>query len=247
MNIRKLIAITLYALSYGIPSTLAVGGNFIVSEIMHRKGIKFAIIQPIEGLSPGSTLQSFRALASYTEKSIPTGKMKIIQVNPTYALAEIYEDGSEFSKKILENHAYVMAGDQLELEKITIERDLILTEDVKLEYAQLFEDPNALPSTFELSEKGKELLRESVKTYLAAKISKIAILGFTDQAGNESVSRVESMQRAMTVRQFLIDDVRLDKSRIVSFGMGEEEIMDSANNPNSKQKNRRIEIRALNE
>ncbi len=235
----------LLTIIFFIMSDLVFADDYSVAEIINREAKKFAIIVPSTGLSAGSNLESYRELHSYKEKSIPTGKMKIIQVFAGYALAEIFEDGSEFSRTIFSNHSYVMAGDQVEPEKISIARDLILTEDVKLTYTSLFEDPNPLPSTFELSEKGKESLKESLKSYIAAKISKIAILGFTSRTGSADVNRVESMQRAMTVRQFLIDEVNIDKDRIVHFGMGEEELAIDSNHPSAKQKNRRIEIRAI--
>ena len=70
--------------------------------------------------------------------------------------------------------------------------------------------------SFELSHDGIARLREAARTYASARIGLLMVEGYTDAAGPTGANQVESYQRALTVRQFLIDDMGFDPDRVLA-------------------------------
>jgi len=77
----------------------------------------------------------------------------------------------------------------------------------------------------------------------------VSIIGHTDSKGSESYNLELSKNRAESVKQWLIDQAGIDSKRIETSGKGESEPVapntnpDGSDNPEGRQKNRRVEIR----
>ncbi len=77
----------------------------------------------------------------------------------------------------------------------------------------------------------------------------VSIIGHTDSKGSESYNLELSKKRAESVKQWLIDQAGIDSKRIETSGKGESEPVapntnpDGSDNPEGRQKNRRVEIR----
>jgi len=76
----------------------------------------------------------------------------------------------------------------------------------------------------------------------------VIIIGHTDSKGSESYNLELSKKRAESVKQWLIDQAGIDSKRIETIGRGENEPVapntnpDGSDNPEGRQKNRRVEI-----
>ena len=75
----------------------------------------------------------------------------------------------------------------------------------------------------------------------------LIITGHTDREGPSHVNQVESLQRALTVRQYFINELGFDSSRIVSLGMGEDEIRDPSFVAGQRNTNRRLEFQVVSQ
>jgi outer membrane protein OmpA-like peptidoglycan-associated protein len=81
----------------------------------------------------------------------------------------------------------------------------------------------------------------------------VAIIGHTDSKGAEAYNLELSKKRAEAVKQWLVSQAEIDSSRIETTGKGESEPVvpntnpDGSDNPEGRQKNRRVEIRIRKE
>lgn len=77
----------------------------------------------------------------------------------------------------------------------------------------------------------------------------VTIIGHTDSKGAESYNLELSRKRAEAVKQWLVDREGINQERIETIGKGESEPVapntkaDGSDNPEGRQKNRRVEIR----
>lgn len=71
---------------------------------------------------------------------------------------------------------------------------------------------------------------------------KIKIIGYTDSDGNEAANKTLSEKRAMAVKNYLQTNNKINASRMMTFGMGEENPIASNNSAEGKAKNRRVEF-----
>lgn len=86
---------------------------------------------------------------------------------------------------------------------------------------------------------------DSVVEYMAHKRSaRIEISGHTDNVGKKQHNKDLSERRAAACRQYLIDK-KIDGSRIVAVGFGDERPIASNDTEEGRQKNRRIEATEL--
>ena len=88
-----------------------------------------------------------------------------------------------------------------------------------------------------LAEIGLALRDERLATY------RFAIKGHTDAVGNEQYNMTLSQRRAASVRDYLVATFNIDRGRLESQGLGESQLLDTAN-PNAAA-NRRVEITNL--
>jgi outer membrane protein OmpA-like peptidoglycan-associated protein len=186
-----------------------------------------------DGLLPGTILQTSR-------QGIPTALLKATEVREKYSLAEVTTDGSKDSGLHFPEAPGLMVGDRAEPQELKISQSLRILPHRTLTYDRLFIDPKNFPSTFELSDKGRRLLIEQARILMNAHAPLLLVEGHTDPKGDRQSNQVESYQRAMTVRQVLLDEFGLDPNRVVAIGLGETEPLDEPYLPGRAEEARRI-------
>jgi outer membrane protein OmpA-like peptidoglycan-associated protein len=112
---------------------------------------------------------------------------------------------------------------------------IILLENIYFEKSK----PNVLSVSFDELRKLAEILKKK-------SLLKIRIEGHTDNVGNKNSLLELSKLRAEEIKKFLISE-GVDESRISTMGFGDTKPLTSNLNEAEKQKNRRVEIRLLNE
>ncbi len=204
-----------------------------------------------DGIIEGMTLTSFRppvrkahASPSEAKVEVETGVLKVTEVRDSFILAEIHEQGSFLSKSLYPKFPGVMSGDHVVVKQISIVAHAVALPEVTLPYGQLFADPKAAPSHFELTASGREQLERMIEPFLEKRLSLIMIEGHTDHHGLAEANQIESYQRALTIRQYLIDNLGFDPKRLVAVGYGESELADRSMVDGHVENNRRIVIKA---
>ncbi len=71
---------------------------------------------------------------------------------------------------------------------------------------------------------------------------RLAIVGHTDNVGDDASNRSLSERRAAAVRRYLVDTYDIDGSRLEHRGMGESEPVADNTTPEGRQQNRRVEL-----
>ena len=112
-------------------------------------------------------------------------------------------------------------------------------------YFTLFKNPKADPRTYELSEVGKKALRKEIEDLKTSTSPLIMIKAFTDVTGDYKKNQVESYQRALTIKQFMVDEMSFHPDRVVAIGFGEWEPKYSVHVPGHNRKNRRVQIKPV--
>lgn len=201
-----------------------------------------------KGIVDGTIFAAYRSAMIPGSKKrvwVPTGKLKAIEVAYNYTVAEILAGGSKAAQSFFKKHARVMAGDFLREQPFVIQKNPQITPETVLEYRQLFVDPKKDPVSFELTIEGKELLRDMIKPYLELRVPILMVEGHTDDEGAQDANQVESYQRAMTVRQFLIEEMQLRSERVVAIGFGESQPLNRSKVGDYKETNRRIVFKVV--
>jgi len=176
---------------------------------------------------------------------VETGVLKAVDVQKHRTIAMITGTGSDMSRVFFPKFPGVMAGDTVVVQRLSLTRRPSIMPEITLSYRVLFEDPKATPSSFELNEAGRAKLREEAAVYANARVSLLMVEGYTDGSGPADVNQVESYQRALTVRQFLIDEMGFDEERVVAVGYGESELADQSLAPGSRDRNRRVVLKVV--
>ncbi len=199
------------------------------------------------GIVDGAIIYSYRPRKSPVNPQetvwVKTGKLKAVHVDETFTLASVVSQGDELTKAFFENSPFPMAGDRVSEARFRVVKNPILTPTNTLLYADIFMDPKADPTTFELTEEGKAAIRANVEIYKKLFVPVLMVEGYTDPNGPADANQVESYQRAFTVRQFLIDQLGFAPSRVVAIGYGESQLVDSSNVVGSRENNRRISFK----
>lgn len=196
----------------------------------------------INGLYRGVNLQVYRQLRY---QKIPTGSLKIEEVKDRYAIASVVEEGSDMSQAMFPKFPGVMAGDRIERTDVRLAKRRIITPELSMKYSELFHDPKSTPFSYELTEQGKQMLKDKMQQFLTARIPKIMIEGHTDHNGPSHENQIESYQRALTIRQFLVEELEFDADRLVAVGFGESEPVDQSYAAGYQDHNRRIVIKSV--
>ena len=76
---------------------------------------------------------------------------------------------------------------------------------------------------------------------------KLKISGHTDSAGNENFNLKLSQSRADAIRTYLIEQFKIDESRITAIGYGSSKPIVEETTDESKQFNRRVEFELIKE
>ncbi|MEY4630606.1 MAG: OmpA family [Pseudomonadota bacterium] len=216
----------------------------------HEDGRQVVVAIRGEGvttLSAGDVLVSGRTVLDQTAGRVEfsTGQLKVTHVDGARAIATIEVDGAEASASVLGRFNKVMSGDAIRPLARNIHPRLAITGEVSLNYNELFVDPNSGSLTLELSAAGREALSGALKSLGAVRASMVAVQGFTDHGGDAEANQVESYERALTVKRFMIETLGFDSERVQAFGLGEREAVDTSHLAGAADKNRRIVIKVL--
>lgn len=200
------------------------------------------------GLIKGTTLKVYRSSPASTAPGsiwVETGVLKVREVQQDFSIAEVVQQSSVVAKAIFPKFPGVMAGDLAIAPRVTIVATQAVTPTTTLTYQKLFQDPKATPASFELSPSGMEAVREAAHAFENARLSLLMVEGYTDTNGPADANQVESYQRAMTIRQYLVEELGFDADRVIAVGLGEGEQVDISNAPGYVEANRRIVIKAV--
>jgi hypothetical protein len=171
---------------------------------------------------------------------VETGMIKVISVDEEASVAEVISDAPPENAAMLAPFAEVMAGDVAKPQRISIARAQVLTPEIMIKFSAIFDDPKAMPSTYELTLAGKKALRDVARQISFARAGMLLVEAHTDPKGTLEQNQIESYQRALTIRQFLIEDLGFDEERVTAIGMGESEPLESTITPGYADRARRI-------
>ena len=197
------------------------------------------------GMLPGTVLKAQRPYISPLGVSeyIPVALLKTLEVRDTYTLAEVLTNGSLDSQVHFSDYPELMVGDRAITETINIAAHTQLLPTVSLTYKILFVDPKSNPGNFELTAEGRQNLLNQAQVFVQVRAPLLLVEAYTDIHGDRSSNQMESYQRALTVRQTLIDELGIDPDRIVAIGMGESETLQNAELPGADDEARRVIIK----
>ncbi len=199
-----------------------------------------------DGLLVGQLLKVYRVSGSCDHPSgekVETGRIKLVSLNKETSYGEVISSGSDLSKIVYPKFPGLMAEDCTEAVNQVLTQNPKLLPTKAISYFDLFDDPKDTPLSFELSEEGKKTLKEVAEIYAGARVSLLMIEGHTDQDGPSDANQVESDQRAKTVKQYLVNQLGFDSSRLLALGFGESELEQPNYVSGYKRKNRRIVFR----
>lgn len=240
-------------LSFGLGAktlSAAPGGYRISSYVGVGPSAKMVLIEggSLDGIASGDLFRVYRPGHSSIKTSgvsIETGAAKAMVVYEHKTLAEITQQGTPLSEQYYPRFPEVMAGDIATLQRLEIHQVVSLTPELSLTYNSLFEDPKAVPQSFELSQSGREELTKVAEEFGKVNAGMLMVVGHTDAAGPADANQIESYQRAMVVRQYLIDQLGFDASRVTAIGKGEDDLPEGSLVPGFADKARRIVVKVV--
>lgn len=100
----------------------------------------------------------------------------------------------------------------------------------------------------ELLPQGRQALDEIAEVIGFHEEAPVAIHGHTDSLGSDAYNQGLSDRRAEAVRRYLVDHVGVDANRLTARGFGESQpaapntLPDGSDNPEGRERNRRVEI-----
>jgi hypothetical protein len=193
------------------------------------------------GVLAGAHFKVYRQAPAFTENAggrslavgegpmwVEMGRLKIVEVQDEVAVARVEAEGSGLSKALFPRYPGIMGGDLVVERQVSVARKQIAVPTVSVTYHEIFADPKRLPGSFELRAEGHDMLRGLAARFAQMRLSMLMIEGYTDHNGPSDQNQVESYQRAMTVRQFLVDELGFDERRVVAVGYGEGEPADAS-------------------
>lgn len=207
---------------------------------------KLAILPTAQGMQVGQLYRTSRKTTSKSLSLIPTGMVKIVEIRDQLAFALVIENGTGISNSLFQKFAGPMAGDELKEYNPTITKSTEILPDLEESYYDLFRDPKASPTSFELTEEGSARLLEKLKPFKSSRVSMVLVEGYTDRIGLSSENQAESYQRALAIRSLMIQELDMSPDRVVAVGYGDGEQKPIFVAQESKRGNRRIVVRAVN-
>ncbi len=231
-----------------VPATLQIGQ--FIGKGRERKMVYLAAGAD-QGIISGNIYEARRPRRTrdvpreFGEQWVSTGRIKITEAHDNWSIATILERSTPASAALFPKYPDLMAGDELVLQPIEIAQRISLTPNWSLQYDELFDDPRPDSMSLELSAEGRALLIKVAADFADLRLPAIGIDGHSDHEGDAITNQAESLQRALVVRQFLIDEAGLDSRRLFAFGMGESNLIVKDFKPQHAQRNRRIEIHVL--
>lgn len=199
-----------------------------------------------QGLLNGSLLRAFR-ISPESGSRVATGLLKLIQVGENSSIAQVLQDSTSESKDLLLHYPEVMAGDLAEMIRYKIHPRVHALPKWSHTFRELFQKPGRHPSSFELSSQGRHLLSSGLSAFRGKHFGKILIKAHTDRPGDHAENQSESYQRALTIRQFMIDHLNFLADRVIAIGMGDSDLKNESHVYGSTEINRRIDISVTKE
>ncbi len=193
-----------------------------------------------QGVLAGDLLNAYRPRAG-GEPLLKTGVLKVETVGQDSSLARI-QNGKESQLG-----GPVMAKDVVSKVQFSLARKQNFIEEFEFSFFDLFVDPKALPSTLELTDKGKDSLARMVGSLEGKAHSELIIKGYTDEAGPSALNQVESLERATTVKEYLVKTFGIAEERLLVVGMGELDLKDGSKTYGAERRNRRIVLKIASE
>ena len=262
-NLSRLALLALIAMTPGVQAETperdllddpTVQQHKVLSYLMLHQDSNLVVVNAgkRQGVVSGATFKAYRqarAAGSVGVDSINVemGTLKALDVQDGRTIAAVVVSGSDLATAFFPKFPKVMAGDTVVMQRLSLNRNMVLTPSLSLSYSELFDDPGSNPRSFELSESGKDKLRRSAEQFGSARMLQLFVEGHTDGDGPADVNQVESLQRAKTVRQFLIEDQSFESDRLVALGFGESEPAELSGTPGAAQSNRRIVLKVVPE
>ena len=202
-----------------------------------------------EGVASGQVFRVFRPArkGAGAQISVPveTGLIKAVAVHEHQTVAAITYQGSDISRSILKSYADIMAGDIAVAQRISIHANQFLAVESEIRYEEMFEDAKSSPTTYELTDEGKSVLSQRVAELGRARAGMLMVSGHTDSKGKAEANQIESYQRALAVRQYLVDQLGFDKDRVVAIGIGEGDLPEGDRVPGYGERARRIVLKVV--
>ena len=240
----------LAALVFTCPAKASDGGFRVGGYTSLDSDAKMIIIEggSRDGLVSGDVFRIFRtgAVGAHSPGvTIETGAAKVVAVYEHKSLAELTQNSTPVSERFYGRFPEVMAGDLAVRERIEVRRALSLSPEVTLPYNALFYDAKANPQNFELTDVGKAQLATEAGQFSNLRAGMLMVIGHTDAKGSSEVNQVESYQRAVVVRQYLIEQLGFDPMRIVAVGKGEDDLLNEDLTPGYAERARRIALKVV--
>lgn len=196
---------------------------------------------PSDNILEGMSLIAFRKAGISEEKAhISTGRLRVMQVASDHFYAKLEEDGSEESASAFPSYPQVMAGDLIKIEKKHLVINQQASERLTLSYFDLFRHPQSQSGDYEFSEKGLSNLNEIFLAFKDKRFSLLLIKAYTDPAGPSDANQIESYQRALAIKSYLVERYGFDPIKLVPLGLGEDDPIDTSLAFGHERNNRRI-------
>jgi outer membrane protein OmpA-like peptidoglycan-associated protein len=202
-----------------------------------------------EGIASGDVFRVYRPSATIRDAgmTIETGEAKAIMVYDHTTVARITVQSTPLSQSVFPRFSQVMAGDLVVKQHFNIRPTVAIAEDVEIFYADLFEDPRSNPKSFDLNDSAKTTLSKRLADLAKLKSSRLMVIAHTDENGPAEANQIESLQRALVIRQFLIDHLGFDPNRVSAIGKGEDDLPEGNLTPGASQRARRIVFKIIPE
>lgn len=244
--IKQMIVLTL-ALACSQAAISANGAHRIKGYLSTGSDAKMVAIEAGRdaGISSGEVFRAIRPTRIGQSTPVETGLLKVVAVYENESIAEVIQQGTPESEARFGAYGDVMAGDLALVQRLNISQAKVLAPEVTIKFSSIFEDPKSQPDTFELTFGGRAKLRELVQGIGSMKVGMLMVEGHTDQRGDFNQNQIESYQRALTVRQYLIDDLGFDETRITAIGLGESEPVTEEVLPGNTDRSRRIVLKVV--
>lgn len=197
------------------------------------------------GITSGEVFRAVRPARDGVTSPIETGLLKVIAVHDSESVAEVIQQGTAESEAVFGTYSDVMAGDLALAQRITITAAKLLAPEVVVKYSAIFDDPKAQPTSYEFTPGGRAQIKTIFAEFANMKAGMLMIEGHTDQKGSAEQNQIESYQRALTVRQFIIDELGFDESRVTAIGLGETEAISEVILPGNSDRSRRIVLKVV--
>lgn len=225
----------------------ADGGFTVKSYLSSGEDAKLVSIKAghQSGIKTGETFRIVRPGRSGINVPVETGLAKVVAVHEQEVIAEVIRQGTPESAALYGDFAGVMAGDLAVSQKLIIAPAKVVAPEISIKFSKIFDDPKADPVTYELTMGGRRELARIAERLSKIHAGMLVIEGHTDSKGSRERNQVESYQRALTVRQILINEYGFDETRVTALGLGESEPVSDTLQPGLSDQARRVVFKVV--